>query len=645
MISQKSSITFEFIRPNVFHFIPRGKISENEVINTAKAVGELLTGNKNLYFIASVSDLQSYPLKIRKFVFDWFDNAFANGVIRHVYLVSPSLFVRVMFGLVINFYKRISLSICDSVEDALHEIDQEVDTALTIEQVRVALESKTSQPGFQILHYSIEQFNEDESCTVETFIIGPNIIYVKLVGRMGQKAFKLIYHDLELANKLANGPVHYIANLKFVKGLNSEAKRYFVEESKWHDHQMIHKYFEVSPMIKALMRIFSFVNRKYIQTTSVINDHAECITGLLTEPNSPKRSQPVDVTNLELNKDVLADFTRDELIEYLLASHRDNKELRAMINSRVESIYKVISNITWKEDFKTMKLESLAEEDPFNEVFLSINILQADVGEMIDKLRTLNNNLESEVQLRTRELVHSKIELEEQNRQLQKINHELDTFIYRSSHDMRAPLASIQGLIDLVGRERDPEVMKSYLGYMYKTTRRMDELLREITDLTKNTKFELHFQNIDFFQLVENSIEQLGFSFPLHQIEIRKSIQQSSSFISDSFRLQLIFINLISNSIKYKRTGIHSEIEISVKADSESANIFISDNGQGIESKYLPYVFNMFYRANEKSSGSGLGLYMVKEAVSKLNGTISIESEIGKNTRVTISISNVKHPN
>jgi signal transduction histidine kinase len=426
-----------------------------------------------------------------------------------------------------------------------------------------------------------------------------------------------------------------------VTSLTREAKRFFQEESKWHDHQMVHKYFELSSVAKALFRIFSFVNNKYVQTTSIISDCSACIAKLLVDHSTTVTTQGEPATTIELTEESLRNFTKEELIEYLLLSHQENKRLNNLIRTRVNAMYEIISSMTWKEDFKSQQMESLSEEDPFQEIFLSINILQNDVGDMIDKLRFLNANLENEVLARTQELSQSKLYLEEQNIKLKKINYELDTFIYRASHDLRAPLSSIQGLVSLAGKEKNSEMTDSYLGHVHKTTTKMDQLLREITDLTKNIKLEIQADKVDFKKIVEDSIQQLGSFDPLHQVSIETDIQADQLINTDAFRMKMIFSNLIGNSIKYRRINADTKIKIHMKTDHGLARIVVEDNGQGIHEMHVPYIFDMFYRANDQTYGTGLGLYMVKEAVTKMNGEIRIESQYGKGTKVFIEIPSI----
>ena len=124
-------------------------------------------------------------------------------------------------------------------------------------------------------------------------------------------------------------------------------------------------------------------------------------------------------------------------------------------------------------------------------------------------------------------------------------------------------------------------------------------------------------------------------------IDRKISISGRSSFYSDQRRIKVIFNNLISNAIRYSN-GKDPVIEIDVKINKINADIVISDNGTGIERKHQRKVFEMFYRATDINAGSGLGLYIVKESIDKLNGDIDMVSDVGKGTKFLISLPNLK---
>jgi signal transduction histidine kinase len=116
-------------------------------------------------------------------------------------------------------------------------------------------------------------------------------------------------------------------------------------------------------------------------------------------------------------------------------------------------------------------------------------------------------------------------------------------------------------------------------------------------------------------------------------------VKQTGTFYSAISRLNIIFNNLLSNAIKYADMDKENPmLEVRVTADDQKAEIRISDNGEGIPEESLTKIFDMFYRASTKGVGSGLGLYIVKEAVEKIQGTIQVQSEPGKGTEFILTI-------
>ncbi len=125
-------------------------------------------------------------------------------------------------------------------------------------------------------------------------------------------------------------------------------------------------------------------------------------------------------------------------------------------------------------------------------------------------------------------------------------------------------------------------------------------------------------------------------------IEKQVEIDSDVDFYSDKRRLKVIFNNLISNSIRYFNPYIDNPyVKISIKTDEEKSVIKILDNGLGIENQYLEKIFDMFFRASNNSKGTGIGLYIVKETIQKVNGAIKVESEIEKGTSFTVTIPNL----
>jgi signal transduction histidine kinase len=230
-----------------------------------------------------------------------------------------------------------------------------------------------------------------------------------------------------------------------------------------------------------------------------------------------------------------------------------------------------------------------------------------------------------------------------QNAELMKINKELDTFVYSVSHNLKAPLMSVLGLLNLAKMEdeRLGNMFAQYIQMMERSIYKLDDTLKEIIDYSRNARKELTIEKLDLRQVIEDNLEKMAYMPGSESISKQISIDQQHDLYSDPFRLSIIFNNLISNAIKYSDPlRVSPFMKINVTVDKEKAVINFEDNGIGIDQEYISRVFDMFFRATMQREGAGLGLYIVKETVDKLKGTIRIESEMGEGTRFFIEIPN-----
>ncbi|PSL25842.1 PAS domain-containing protein [Chitinophaga ginsengisoli] len=241
----------------------------------------------------------------------------------------------------------------------------------------------------------------------------------------------------------------------------------------------------------------------------------------------------------------------------------------------------------------------------------------------------------------TDEIAYRK-ELEDANDKLKKTNTELDRFVYSVSHDLRAPLASILGLIEFTESETDDEDIKQNLSMMKDSIRKLDIFILDILDYSRNARLEVKRTPISFSSLLTDIRNSLKFiSTGNSNVEIRINIEEDGTFCSDRSRIIIILNNLVSNAVRYADPAKPaSYVEVTVVARADGALISVKDNGIGIHKDYHQYIFNMFYRVSEKSKGSGLGLYLVKETVEKLNGDIQFTSTPGVGTEFKIYIPN-----
>ena len=273
-------------------------------------------------------------------------------------------------------------------------------------------------------------------------------------------------------------------------------------------------------------------------------------------------------------------------------------------------------------------------------------ILQTNAEEKAETLRIMeiqNEELQaSEEALSTinTQLVEQQQALEHAIKDLENKNFELDQIVYKTSHDLRSPLTSILGIIELIRME--PEKLEEYLHYIETRTRKLDNFVISMLNYGKAVRKEAVIEGIDFHQLVDECISDLQYKPGFDKLQIVTEIDQATKaehFISDSFRLKIVFSNLISNAIKYQNfQQEHSLLEINIHVGIHEAHIRLQDNGIGIGEAYLNKIFDMFSRATESGEGSGLGLYIVKQCVDKLKGSIQVESELGEGSSFTIQI-------
>src|SRR5690606_27001290 len=197
---------------------------------------------------------------------------------------------------------------------------------------------------------------------------------------------------------------------------------------------------------------------------------------------------------------------------------------------------------------------------------------------------------------------YNALQLEERNLQLNKTNQELDRFVYSTSHDLRAPLTSIMGLINIINNIEKPEDQKKYLEMMKGRIHSLDNFIRDITDYSRNNRLAIVHENVQLVSLAEEVWESLKFSPEAQRINFEIAIPEEITISSDKNRLKVIISNLISNAIRYHDDKKENQY-IRLKAEVRDKVFYLSveDNGQGIAREYHNRIFDMFYRANERS--------------------------------------------
>lgn len=237
-----------------------------------------------------------------------------------------------------------------------------------------------------------------------------------------------------------------------------------------------------------------------------------------------------------------------------------------------------------------------------------------------------------------RELVRKSLVLK--NEELKKINSELDNFVYSISHDLRSPLLSIKGILNLVFKTAVlDEKASGLLRTAENSVNRLDETIQEILDYSRNSRLSLSNEVVDLNKMVTDICTDLKYAAPRNFIFKYALSEETFHIKTDRSRLNTVLKNIIGNAVKYLRKDIdHPHVVIESKIEDDCLVLNIKDNGEGIATENLPKVFDMFYRASKSSSGSGLGLYICKEIIQKMKGRIHLDSVLQNGTTVNIHI-------
>lgn len=354
-------------------------------------------------------------------------------------------------------------------------------------------------------------------------------------------------------------------------------------------------------------------------------------------------------SNLFKKKDRDAPKSRKELQATIEQLEKELQTLKLQQQIKISQIAGKLEKICWNEAFIPTPFNAQDENDQFYHLFNVVDALENNIYDKMVELKEENRWLEYKLNHKTKELkenliVYSQTEsaLKEQNEALKKLNEELDKFVYSASHDLRAPIASLLGLINIAGREQSIDAIKEYLQLMANSANKLDALIRDIINYSWNSRIKVHPEPIDCKTVIAEIFD--GFYYVPHFNAIKKKVEIEGdvALFTDKSRFKMIMTNLIGNAVKFTKCNeANPEISIHIQIDPQQATIEIRDNGEGIPSAHIPAIFDMFYKANPNKSGSGLGLYITREALIKLKGSIKVDSRVGKYTSFLVIIPNL----
>lgn len=218
---------------------------------------------------------------------------------------------------------------------------------------------------------------------------------------------------------------------------------------------------------------------------------------------------------------------------------------------------------------------------------------------------------------------------------------ELEFFVYKASHDLRGPLSSMKSLLEMAqSPEESPESIQQFLALIDKSLGNLMGTLNELIEYKKMDRSAILCVPVDFEKLLQEITYSLQNLARFKDIHLEVKIVQNHPFLSDISIVRSILQNLIHNAINYSRSeaGHKPTIKVGVHVYQNHAHIEVSDNGMGMTEKTLQKVFDMFYRNHFESTGSGLGLYIVKKGIEKAGGQISVKSEFRVGTSFEIEL-------
>ncbi|MEO0583932.1 MAG: HAMP domain-containing sensor histidine kinase [Bacteroidota bacterium] len=261
-----------------------------------------------------------------------------------------------------------------------------------------------------------------------------------------------------------------------------------------------------------------------------------------------------------------------------------------------------------------------------------------DISDRHDKLDSIMSGLNM-LGEELRDKTVSRDILEEKNLELQKANAELDRLVYNVSHNLRAPLANIMGLIYLSQQEDRMDQIQVYLQKQLDSITKIDHIIHDIVNYSQNARLPVIRQMIPFQSIVDRLYQKYDYPVRMEGLAWYADWDPGLQVFTDEKRLEIILHNLISNAIQFKDPRkAQSWIRMTVQNRPNDLHIVISDNGSGIPEATLPHIFDIFISGSDYQSGPGLGLYVVKETLERLKGTIAVSSQLGESTSFEIYI-------
>lgn len=230
-------------------------------------------------------------------------------------------------------------------------------------------------------------------------------------------------------------------------------------------------------------------------------------------------------------------------------------------------------------------------------------------------------------------------QLQQSNLSLKRINEDLDTYVYAASHDLKSPINNMEGLVLVLREEIEagripPDIL---VGKLEESVKRVQNTISRLTDVVKLQKSPYDdVQEIDPKQIFNEVLDEIEMLLKTSQAEVVFNSQLDTLFYSVS-GLRSILYNLITNAIKYRKPDIPCHVEVSFLLKEDISCLEVRDNGLGIDlERYNNRMFGLFKRFHSHIEGSGIGLYSIKQLITRKGGKISVSSTPGEGSVFTV---------
>ncbi|AHM62161.1 sensor histidine kinase [Flammeovirgaceae bacterium 311] len=394
------------------------------------------------------------------------------------------------------------------------------------------------------------------------------------------------------------------------------------------------------PLVKAYEEDFERI------TIQIENDRT-----LYEQKNDEIRKEILKIQEKLLNEEDITEPQRKELRGYLSGLEKtldENARAIKRTEERTREALTKLKNLLVEKDsinrvalghIQRIETEKAAAEATFKKkllVFAGLTISLLLVLGVVyffafkyrrqkEWLKEVNKRLkvaQSDLTTSLRELGNKKAQIEDHNQQL-------ELFVYKASHDIKGPLRSIMGLTQIGLADVKDTTAIEYFQHIYKSTRRLDNLLMDLLKLTKVKQAEVENQELDLTAMMQEIIQSFSNIRHFELIKIDLNIQEGLQLVSDEKLLYSVLQNFTENGIKYcDPYKSQPFLKIDITQNEEGTSFTFRDNGLGIPAEQLPKIFDMFYKVDPSSDGTGLGLHIVKLTIEKLGGKLRVRSRV-----------------